>query len=59
MEMNTLSFLSAKDVANYLECSLPTARKIMSRKDFPAIKIGKSLKVEATAFHEWTQKRRT
>lgn len=59
MEMTTLSFLSAKDVANYLECSLPTARKIMNRKDFPAIKIGKSLKVEAMAFHEWTQKRRT
>ena len=53
-----MSFLSTKDVAKILGCSLPTARSIMMRADFPLIRVGKNMKVEAQAFKEWTTKRR-
>lgn len=51
-------FLDTKEVANQLGCSLPTARQIMYRPDFPLIKVGKNLKVERTALWERAQKRR-
>ena len=53
-----LKFLTTKDVANILGCSLPTARNIMMRADFPLIRVGKNMKVEAQALKEWTCKRR-
>lgn len=55
MEIN---FLSTFDVAKALGCSVPTARNIMMRADFPLIKAGKNFKVEETAFLEWAKKRR-
>ena len=42
-------FLDTKAVAQYLGCSLPTARQIMYRADFPLIKVGKNLRVERSA----------
>ncbi len=53
-----IKFLNTREVANALGCSLPTARNIMMRADFPLIRVGKNLKVEAQAFHEWAQQRR-
>ena len=50
-------FLDTKAVAEYLGCSLPTARQIMYRSDFPLIKVGKNLRVERSALKEWAQKR--
>lgn len=51
-------FLNTKEVAEALGCSLPTARQIMMRADFPLIRVGKNLKVEAQAFLEWAKQRR-
>ena len=51
-------FLTPKDVAKALRCSLPTARSIMHRLDFPLIKHGRKMLVEKTAFFEWAKKRR-
>ena len=51
-------FLDTKAVAKHLGCSLPTARQIMYRADFPLIKVGKNLRVERSALKEWAQKRR-
>lgn len=51
-------FYGTKDVAKCLGCSLPTAREIMHRSDFPAIKVGKNLKVSKTAFEQWAMQRR-
>lgn len=53
-----LKFYNTKEVANILGCSLPTARNIMMRADFPLIRVGKNMKVEAQALKEWTCKRR-
>lgn len=53
-----IKFIGTKEVAQTLGCSLPTARNIMLRADFPLIRVGKNLKVELNAFLNWSQKRR-
>lgn len=53
-----LKFLNTKEVAQILGCSLPTARQIMMRADFPLIRVGKNMKVEAQAFQDWAKHRR-
>lgn len=55
---NNLRFLSTKDVAEALGCSLPTARKVMYRADFPLIRVGKNFKVSEQAFIDWSSRRR-
>lgn len=45
-----IKFIGTKEVAEALGCSLPTARNIMLRADFPLIRVGKNLKVELNAF---------
>lgn len=56
--MYNIKFLNTKDVAKVLNCSVPTARQLMMRADFPLIKVGKNLKVEEQAFIDWANKRR-
>lgn len=53
-----LVFLSTKDVAEALGCSLPTARKIMRRPSFPLIRAGKNFRVSKSAFLNWSGSRR-
>ena len=55
---NNLRFLSTKEVAEGLGCSLPTARKVMYRADFPLIRVGKNFKVSEQAFIDWSSRRR-
>ena len=47
-----IKFIGTKEVAQALGCSLPTARNIMLRADFPLIRVGKN------PFLNWSQKRR-
>ena len=56
--MYNIKFLNTKDVAKVLNCSVPTARHLMMRADFPLIKVGKNLKVLEDAFIDWSKKRR-
>lgn len=51
-------FLNTEQVADALDCSLPTARRIMKRQDFPLIRVGKNMKVSKAAFLKWAEKRR-
>jgi len=51
-------FYDTKDIANILKCSLVTARQVMSRADFPLIKVGKNFRVNKTAFEEWSLNKR-
>lgn len=51
-------FYTTKQVAKCLGCSIPTARQLFYRADFPALKIGKNYKVEKTAFEKWCSERR-
>jgi len=53
-----MKFLNTKDVAKALGCSLPTARQIMRRQDFPLIRVGKNMKVSNSAFLKWAETRR-
>ena len=53
-----IKFLTTKDVANALGCSLPTARNIMMRADFPLLRVGKNFKVSEQAFKDWSKQRR-
>ena len=57
MESKT-KLLNTKEVAQALGCSLPAARRLMQREDFPLIRVGKNMKVNAEAFDEWTKNRR-
>lgn len=59
MGNNNIMFLGTKQVATLLGCSLPTARQIMMRHDFPLIRIGRSMKVEKNALLEWASHRHT
>lgn len=53
-----INFLGTKEVAEALGYSLPTARNIIMRADFPLVRVGKNLKVSEQAFIEWSKKRR-
>lgn len=50
-------FMTTVDVAKALGCSVPTARRIMQRKDFPMVRVGKSMKVMFSAFRKWAESR--
>lgn len=54
-----LVFYGVKDMARMMGCSIPTARDIMHRKDFPLLSVGNRLKVSKEAFSQWTMQRRT
>ena len=43
--MEEIKFMNTKQVAQALGCSMPTARQIMMRADFPLIRVGKNYKV--------------
>lgn len=58
MENKDIKFLGTKDVAKALGCSLPTARRIMRRPDFPLIRCGKNMRVSALSFMKWAECRR-
>ena len=53
-----LIFYGTKEVAEVLQCSIPTARDIMRRKDFPAVMVGRKAKVLKSALEKWAQTRR-
>lgn len=53
-----VEFLTTKDVAKALGCSLPTARKTMQRYDFPLIMVGRNMRVLKSAFVKWAEARR-
>lgn len=56
--MDSVKFIGTKEVARILGCSLPTARNIMLRADFPLVRVGKNYKVSEQAFIEWSKQRR-
>lgn len=58
MEENKIIFYNTKEVADVLNCSIPTARQLFHRPDFPALKIGKNFRVERSALEKWASERR-
>ena len=57
-EMSDMQFIGSKENAALMGCSVPVARQIMRRKDFPLIKCGKNLKVMKSEFIKWASTRR-
>lgn len=57
-DLNLMSFIGSKEIAQLMGCSIPIARQIMKRKDFPLIKCGKNLKVMKSEFIKWASERR-
>ena len=51
-------FYDTKQVAAALGCSIPTARQLFHRPDFPALKDGKNFRVSAEALEKWAGERR-
>ena len=54
----SLQFIGTKEIAQYMGCSIPVARQIMRRKDFPLVKCGKNLRVMKREFVRWASERR-
>ena len=48
--------LKIEGIAKYLQVSVYTARQLAKTKDFPALCIGKHLRVELDALKVWTRK---
>ena len=53
-----MRFIGTKEVAELMGCSVPIARQIMRRGDFPLIMCGKNLKVMKSEFIKWASERR-
>lgn len=58
VENNEPIFYGTKEVAALFKCSLPTAREIMRRNDFPLLVIGGKWIVLKSALIEWASVRR-
>ena len=56
-ENDELVFLTPMDIAKVMDCSVPTARSLFYREDFPGLKIGKNYKVLKSAFLKWCSER--
>lgn len=57
MDNGTKKFLSVKDVAKIMGISLPTARKLFEKRDFPAIRAGRRILVSEEAFRQYMMQR--
>ena len=53
-----MMFIGTKEIARYMGCSVPVARQVMHRKDFPLVKCGKNLRVMKREFIRWASERR-
>ena len=58
VDNNEPIFYGTKEVAALFKCSLPTAREIMRRNDFPLLVIGGKWIVLKSALIEWASVRR-
>lgn len=55
---DSMQFIGTKEIAKLMKCSVPVARQIMHRKDFPLIMCGKNLRVMKSEFIKWASQRR-
>ncbi len=51
-------FYGTKEVANMFRCSIPTAREIMRREDFPLLILGNKWLVLKSALIKWASEKR-
>ena len=51
------TFLNVKDAAEIMGISIPTARKLFEKRDFPTIRVGRRLLVSEDAFRKYMMQR--
>lgn len=51
-------FYGTKELAKMFRCSIPTAREIMRREDFPLLILGNKWLVLKTALEQWAMQKR-
>ena len=51
------TFLNVKDVSEIMGISIPTARKLFEKRDFPTIRVGRRLLVSEDAFRKYMMQR--
>ena len=56
-ENEEMVFLTPMDIAKAMDCSVPMARSLLYREDFPGLKIGKNYKVLKSALLKWCSER--
>ena len=52
-ESSTRKFYKVSDIAEILDIGINAAYALAKRKDFPSIRIGKTIRVGKEAFDEW------
>ena len=57
-DRNLMQFIGTKEIASLMGCSIPVARQIMRRRDFPLVKCGKNYKVMKSEFIKWASEKR-
>ena len=58
IKMHELNFLTVRDVSRIMGISLPLARQIFDRPEFPKLQIGRRILVSEEAFRAWASQRR-
>lgn len=48
-------FLTTKEVAALMRCSIATARELCHRPGFPVFKVGKNFRVSKSALADWAK----
>ena len=54
-ETNCHEYMTAADVANYLNISQSKAYELTHRKDFPVCRFGGSIRIPRTGFLAWVE----
>lgn len=57
MNNGKIKFLNVKDVAHIMKISIPTARKLFEKRDFPTIRVGRRVLVSEEAFRQYIMQR--
>ena len=57
-QAENIVFYDVKDISKMFGCSIPTARELMHRPDFPLIRFGKILRVSKSALEAWAMQKR-
>lgn len=58
IKKHELNFLTVRDVSRIMGISLPLARQIFDRPEFPKLQIGRRILVCEEAFRAWASQRR-
>lgn len=59
MKPETAKYLSPRHAAEILDTTRSTIKRLYDAGEFPAIRFGRTVRIERTAFEQWLQEKRT